>query len=181
MYLEKLPKKDVGTKNLYVKRWWNWHQLHLFAVTKNVTKFGICMLFGKICYQIHLFGSIQCSPIIRLFSNVTTYHELRGLPVHQIVLFSKISMAWVDFTNMFTRSFCTHRSYKRKNSVKSQCLFVLLGSVYIKATRARLMKLTSWHMQRTKFVTSFSYLELDVTFLKVDLLSFASFTILIVT
>jgi len=25
MYLEKAAKKDIHTKNSYVKRWWNWH------------------------------------------------------------------------------------------------------------------------------------------------------------
>ena len=46
-----------------------------------------------------------------------------------------------NFINMFTRSFYTHRSQKRKKLLELTVSFALLGSVHVKASRKIMVKL----------------------------------------
>ena len=53
----------------------------------------------------------------------------------------KLSLV-VDFINLFTRSFNTCRSCKRKKLLDLTVFFALLGSAHIKAARKMMVKLT---------------------------------------
>jgi len=56
---------------------------------------------------------------------------------------------------------CLHTAFRRidsksaKRQSRHQCLFALLGSVYIKAARKTLVKLTPDHVYRPSFFTKF--------------------------
>jgi len=60
------------------------------------------------------------------------------------IFFPKIVLTkqGVNFTNMFTNSFCARRSRKRKMTDNLTIIFMLSGSAWVKATRRMLMKLT---------------------------------------
>ena len=58
----------------------------------------------------------------------------------------------VNFTNVFTSSFYSSRSQKKKKLLDLTVFFALLGSVYVRAALKMLVKLTPDLLNKSNFV-----------------------------
>jgi len=92
---------------------------------------------------LHNYTSIPRSP--RDSSQITSIRDVCLNPrafISTVELIRLFQFTCVNFTDMFTRSFYTQRSQKRKKTDKLTVFFVFLGSVCVKAERKMLMNLT---------------------------------------
>ncbi len=147
---------DLCVLNQLIKHWLNWPKIsyigillkqicgtlfqHTFAVWYCIFKVVILIQtmklkkFAKKRFQGYVLTHCELLKIVsKSNKKIWTFCEQRQ---------SWVAYSVVDFTNIFIRSFCARRLWKRKKTDDLTVFFTLLGSAHVKVVCRMLMKLS---------------------------------------